>query len=166
MPMRATPVLVVLTLAALAGAGCQQADGPIPVKNEEITNRIEDVAHDLANVAGGNAQAPGELTEDLVGFLEGGPSRDAAQELGRRLSTAVANKRVSDEGARKLADRLWVGMAARELSERQREEVVNDVRDLLTSMSVERTAIDAVAAQTTVVQQAVSTRPRHWYERF
>jgi hypothetical protein len=164
--MRVISVVIVLSIAALAAAGCQQADGPIPVKNEEITNRIEDVAHDLANVAGGNAQAPGELTEDLVGFLEGGPGRDAAQELGRRLSTAVASKRMTDDNARKLADRLWVGMAARELSERQREEVVNDLRDLLTSRSVQRTAIDSVAAQTAVVQQAVNTRPRRWYERF
>ena len=165
--MRSHSVTIVLALAStLALAGCQQSDGPIPVKNEEVTNRIEDVAHDISNVARGNPQAPGELTEDLVGFLEGGAGQDTAKELGQRLATAVTAKRVTDEAARQLADRLWTGMAARELSERQQEELLNDVRDLLMSMNVERAEVEAVTTKAAEMQKAISTRPRRWYERF
>jgi hypothetical protein len=158
--------LVLALTSTLVLAGCQQSDGPIPPKDEEITNRIEDVSHDLSNVAGGNRQAPAELTEDLAGFLDGARGQDAAEELGRRLGEAVAGRKMNDETARKLAERLWVGMAARELSERQREEVLNEVRDLLSSISVERADVEAVAAQAGEVQQAVSTRTRRWYERY
>jgi hypothetical protein len=158
--------VVVLAVSSLVLAGCQQQDGPLPATNEEVTNRIEDVAHDLSNVAGGNQQAPAELNEDLIGFLEGGPGREAAEELGKRLAKAVARRKMTAETAHKLAERLWVGMAARELSERQREQIVNEVRDLLSSMMVERAEVEAVATQTAAVQQAVTTRTRAWYERF
>jgi hypothetical protein len=165
--MRSHTTTLVLALASTRGlAGCQQSDGPIPLKDEEITNRIEDVSHDLSNVSRGHQQAPAELTEDLVGFLNGAPGRDAAEELGRRLGKAVAGRKVTDETARKLAEGLWVAMAARELSERQRDEVLNQVRDLLSSVSVERADAEAVAAQAADVHQAISTRTRRWYERY
>ena len=164
--MRSQTILVYALASTLLLAGCQQDDGPVPAKDEEVTNRIEDVAHDLSNVAGGNQQAPGELAEDLVGFLDGAPGREAAEELGRRLAKAVVGRKMTEETARKLAEQLWVGMAARELSERQQENVINEVRESLSAISVERADVEAVATQAGEVQKAVSTRTRRWYERF
>lgn len=163
--MRAS-LLCLLTLALSFSIACQQADGPMPEKNEEVTNRIDDLSRDIANVARGDRQAPGEFLDDLMLFGDASPAAEDVRALGQTLSSAVAGKRLSDEGAKQVAEQLWLVTAGRELSERQRQGVVDDLSEALSGAGLTSEAIEPVVTAATSVQAKSSTRPRRWYERF
>jgi hypothetical protein len=162
------PVLILLLLAVGLAAGCQQADGPIPEQNEEITNRIDDLSRDVLNVAGGNQQAPDEFLDDLLAFGEGsdGSDADTVRALGRAFTPAITGKAISEEAARRIATQLWFVTAGWELSERQGETVLNGLRDALGAAGLSQVETEPVIAQASATQKALTVRPRRWYERF
>lgn len=163
--MRVSCLLVFIVSLAFV-AGCQQADGPMPEPSEDVTNRIDDLSQDVLNVAGGNQQAPGEFLDDLMSFGDSGPGTDAVQALGRSVTPALAGKKIGEEGATQVATQLWLVIAGRSLSERQREAVLNNLRDALSNTGLAQGEIESVVAKAGEAQRASTVRPRRWFERF
>ena len=155
-----------LLMCSLVLVGCRQADGPMPETNSEVTNRLGDLGRDLQNVAAGDPAALGELSEDLGVFAESGEALDAAAELSHLVAEAIGDVELPGERAAQLANSLWVVMAGRELSEAQREAVREELRLDLVAVGASEDEAATVAAQVSDTQQAVSTRPRRWYEVF
>jgi hypothetical protein len=165
MNSRTAVALIVMLSCALVG--CRQADGPMPVANGEIPNRLGDLGRDLQNVAGGQAEADKELAEDLRIFVDGPPDAvNAINELARRTSQVVSGKNLNEQSAQRLAHQLWTTVAAREMSARQVESLQNDTQALLVSLGVPEENAQSVASQVGDVQKAVTTRQRRWYEFF
>jgi hypothetical protein len=164
--MKAYVAGVLLLAVAVVIAGCRQADGPMPTPNESVQEDLSDVVRDLQNVAGENAQAPEELAEDLRKYAVRPAAVPAVDELTRRTAAALSGAMLTEQHAQRLAQTLWVTIAARELSERQVEVLQGDVQTMLTSIGVPEAGAQQVAAQVGEVQRAVSDRPRRWYELF
>jgi hypothetical protein len=78
----------------------------------------------------------------------------------------VSGLELPEQSAERLAHSLWTSIAAQELSERQIESLQTDMRLLLVSVGVTEASAEQVASQVGEVQQAVSARPRRWYEVF
>jgi hypothetical protein len=155
-----------LTLAAvLSAAACRQADGPMPPTNETVTNEIGDIGRDLLNVAGGNPDGPNDLASDLGHYAEDvarGPA--AAAELSRRLGDALAGRKFELSQVLPVAHTSWVAVAGRQLSEKQIENLQDEMRSQLMTLGVDEQKAQAAAAQVAVVQQTVTARHRRWYE--
>lgn len=162
--MRFRLLSMIVVFASLSVTGCRQAEGPLPVAQGEVPNRIGDITRDLMNAAGGDRKASEELGDDLSVFAER-RGEAAARVLAQRVCDAVAGSTLMEDTAQRLANFLWLSTAAREISERQGESVQKDVRALLVSVGVTEPLADAVAAQMGELQKAVSARPRRWYER-
>jgi hypothetical protein len=158
-------VTIALMLAIVAGA-CRQADGTIPMPSTDQRNEIDDIAHDMRNVARKDPQAPKDLAEDLSKYSTQAPAITATNELARRLSVALQNAKLDEEPAERLAHTLWVGVIARDISDRQVQALQNDVKVVLTSSGVTAQNADAVADQIRGVQQTVTQRRKRWYEVF
>src|SRR5688500_532332 len=92
---------VVLLLVSTA-AGCRQADGPMPVREGEVPNRLEDIKRDLISAAAGDRDAIGDLGDDLSVFAER-QGNEAARQLAQRVGVAVSGSQLTDEAADKLA---------------------------------------------------------------
>jgi hypothetical protein len=152
-------------VAALTVAGCRQPDGPLPVEGAEDPNRIYDVSRDLLNVAGGDAEAPRELVEDIkVWAVSSNEPWEPGDELARRLVVALTGKPLTEQMAGQLARHIWITAAGRELSDRQIGRLQEDVNTLLVSAGATEEAAKAVADQIGVVQEAVTTKRRRWYQ--
>ena len=152
---------------ALCVAGCRQPDGPPPRAEGDVPNRVGDLGRDLQNVAGGDKQAPQDLRDDLVVFVDNKPERLApVEELSRRTSDAVVGKKLGDQQAQQLAQQLWTAVAARQMSDKQVQNLQKDVQATLTAVGVPDDRTQRVVAQVADVQKAVSERKRRWYEWF
>lgn len=156
-------IILVMTLALGA---CRQADGPMPTPSANTQEELKDVTKDLQNVAGGDPQGPMDLAHDLRKYAERQEAVAAVDELSRRTAQAVAGSTLTEQVAQRLAHNLWAAIEAREISERQRESLQNDVQSLLVSAGVAEERAEPVAAQVGEVQRLVSERPRRWYEWF
>jgi len=161
-------VLLGLCLAgALCASGCRQPDGAVPKAEGDVPNRVGDLGRDLQNIAGGDKQAPQDLRDDLVVFLDNRKERfPSVEELSRRASEAVAGKNLSDQNAQQLAQQLWTTVAARQLSDKQVQSLQKDVQTTLTAVGVADDRAQRVVAQVGDVQKSVSDRKRRWYEWF
>jgi hypothetical protein len=160
-------VLVLLFSAMAAIAACRQADGPMPPQSGEIPNRIDDMSRDLLAIGRGEEQARQDLSDDLRVFIDEKPTAAAqVNELASRVATAISQRKVSDEQAKKLAYQLWLSVDAKELSERQVETLQKDVEGLLTSMGVAQQGAQQVSAQVLDVQKQITGRQKRWYELF
>ena len=165
--MRSPLRFVVLVLASLAFGACRQADGPMPEPDPDVQAELRDVAKDLQNIAGArDPEAVRDLTSDLGKYARRPTEVPAVDELSRVTASAVSGVDLSERSAERLAQSLWVSVAARELSERQVESLRNDMQLLLTSIGVSEANAQQVAAQVAQVQAAVNSRPRRWYELF
>ena len=152
-------------LCALLVTGCAQPDGPMPVIQGEVSDRLEDITRDLTRAARGEGQAGVDLAGHLTAFTE--PAADEeARRLGERVAAALAGRPLQEGPARTLANQLWIAVAARELSERQVQTLRNDVEALLTSTGANERSAQAAATQVVDVQRVVTLRSRKWYERF
>jgi hypothetical protein len=163
----ASKCICVLALAALPLAGCRQADGPIPMPDAAAQEELGDVARDLEGVSTGrDPQAPQNLADDLRKYARRPAAVPTVDELSRRTADAVRGSKLTEQGAQRLTHNLWLSVAARELSERQVENLQNDTQSLLVSVGVPEDRAQRVAAQVGEVQRAVNNRPRRWYELF
>jgi len=164
--MRSLARYTLVVVIGLSFGACRQADGPVPVPDENVQEELVDVSRDLQNIAAGDPQAPADLASDLGKYAEGSDAAPAVAELSRQTADALAGVELPEQTAQRLAHNLWVAVAARELSERQVEGLQNDVRLLLTSLGVTEQEAQQIAAQAGTVQGAVGERPRRWYELF
>lgn len=155
----------VLVIAALSLAACRQADGPLPPATGTVPNELGDISRDLQNLASGNPDGPKDLSDDLGHYAEGAPGGPpAAAELSRRLGQALTGKNFTLAQALPLAHTCWVAVAGRQLSEKQVENLKNEMKSQLMSVGVADPQAQTVADQVGVVQQAVTGRHRRWYE--
>ena len=154
-----------IVVCALSFVGCRQADGALPATTGTVPNELGDISRDLQNLASGSPDGPTDLSDDLSHYAEGtngGPA--AALELSRRLGQALSGKTFKLADAMPLAHTCWVAVAGRQLSEKQIENLQNEMKSQLTAMGVSEQQAQDVAAQVGVVQQAVTARHRRWYE--
>jgi hypothetical protein len=157
----------IIVFAALALAGCRQADGPMPAVNPEIENELHDISRDLLNVADGrDPAAPDDLTHDLGKYPRQKDELPAVNELSRRTVSVISGRKFDEPAAQRMAHSLWTSVAARQLSERQVEALQAEMQSILTSIGVAEPQAQQVAQQVGEVQKAVSERPRRWYELF
>jgi hypothetical protein len=156
----------VILFSALALGACRQADGPMPTADANTQGELEDVRHDLQNVAKHDPAAPQDLADDLAKYSRRRTAIPAVNELTRRTVTVLAGKNVNEQAGNRLAHTLWTTIYARELSERQVEALQNDVQSQLVAIGVAEPQAQQVAAQVGEVQKAVGDRPRRWYELF
>jgi hypothetical protein len=73
---------------------------------------------------------------------------------------------VNDEAQVKIVNLLWTSVAARELSERQVDALKDDLRNTLLAVGVTQPDANLAAGRVGVVQNVVTQRTRHWYERY
>ncbi len=156
-----------LILLPLAAAGCRQPDGPLPTPNQNAQDDLHDISRDLTYIAtGSDPAAPKDLAYDLRKYVTRDEAVPAVEELSRRAAGAVADKKLPEQTAQRLAHTLWLSIAATEISERQVEALQNDTQSMLMSIGVVDTSAQQVAAQVGEVQRAVTSRQRRWYEWF
>ena len=162
-----TFVRIALVLALLpVGGGCRQADGPTPAPTREQTNEIGDITRDLINIANKDPQAPEELRTDILKY---GLTDEAVQQmngLAQEVSQALAGARLDEQTAQKLASTLWVGLTARELSERQVEALGRDVKTVLAPTGVPEERAQSIADRLSAIQKTITANPRRWYQVF
>ena len=159
------PAYVLVVVLALSFAGCRQADGALPPATGTVPNELGDISRDLQNLASGDPDGPKDLGDDLSHYAEGtngGPA--ATVELSRRLGQALTGKTFKLADVMPLAHTSWVAVAGRQLSEKQIENLQNEMKLQLTMLGVNEQQAQEVAAQVGVVQQAVTARHRRWYE--
>lgn len=157
-------LLVVLSLVA---AGCRQPDGPMPTPNQNVQDDLVDIGRDLIYIAAGSdPAAPQDLSADLRKYVTRDEAMPVVEELSRRMADAVANTKLPEQTAQRLAHTLWLAIAARDISERQVEALQNDTQSMLISVGVADEPAAQVAAQLGEVQRVVTDRQRRWYEWF
>jgi hypothetical protein len=151
--------------AALHFAACRQADGPMPETTPETANELGDISRDLQNLATGKPDGPQDLADDISHYAQGDKDGEAAAaELSRRLGQALTGKSFKLAQAMPVAHTCWVSVAARQLSEKQVDNLKNEMKQELMALGVNEQQAQGVADQVGVVQQAVTARHRRWYE--
>ena len=158
-------VSVIVAVLGLSSAACRMADGPLPPATGDVPNELGDISRDLWNTANGNPDGMADLATDLGHYAEGrdgGPV--ATAELSRRLGQALAGKMFMVAEALPLAHSCWLAAAGRQLSDKQVEDLQNEVKSQLMSLGVDEQQAQGVATQVGVVQRAVTARQRRWYE--
>ena len=160
------PVIFALVLVAALTAACRQPDGSLPPLDEQDTNRISDLAHDLQAIAGGDASAHKDFAQDLVVFVD--PHAPEAQatvlDFAGQLAAVVASAKLTEQSAQQLAHSTWSVVGATEMSDRQIRAMQEELRTQLSANGVAQERVDAVVAEVPTVQRAVTTRPRRWFE--
>lgn len=165
MRSRAGCVLVLILL--LVAAGCRQPDGPMPTPSPDAQEDLSDISRDLTYIAtGSDPAAPQDLSADLLKYVARDSVMPVVEELSRRTAGAVANTKLPEQTAQRLAHTLWLAIASREISERQVEALQNDTQSMLMSIGVADEQAQQVAAQVGEVQRTVTDRVRRWYEWF
>lgn len=139
----------------------------MPTPNSNVQEDLVDIGRDLTYIAtGSDPAAPQDLWADLRKYVTRDEAMPAVEELSRRTAGAVANRKLPEQTAQRLAHTLWLSIAAREMSQRQVEALQNDTQSMLMSIGVADEQADLVAAQVGEVQRAVTDRVRRWYEWF
>jgi hypothetical protein len=155
-----------VVVAALGVGGCKQGDGSMPVKTNDVPNRLGDLQRDLAAVVGGEQQAIQDLTDDLLVFTDEPEGKDATKALAMTVCSVLVKRPVNDEAQAKIVNLLWTAVAARELSERQVDALKDDMRNTLLAVGVTQPDANLAAGRVGDVQNAVTLRTRRWYERY
>jgi len=160
------PVILALVLVVALTAACRQPDGSLPPLDEQDTNRISDLAHDLQAIAGGDVSAHKDFAQDLVVFVDPHAQEAQTTVLGfaGRLAEAVASAKLTEQSAQQLAHTTWSLVGATEMSDRQIRAMQVELRTQLSASGVGQERVDAIAAEIPTVQRAVTTRPRRWFE--
>ena len=153
--------------AALLLTGCRQGEGTLPRADGEVPNRIGDLGRDLMSIAGGEVQARQDLADDLTVFVDTEAAAvPLVTDLSQRTGEALSGKTLTEQNSQKLAQQLWVAVAARDLSEKQVETLKNDYQATLIACGVPQDRAQGIAGQIEAVQKTVGDRKRRWYELF
>ena len=161
---RVVPVIVAVMLLGIGG--CRQPDGNMPTPDEEQVDRIEDLSRDLQNLASGNADAPKELGDDLTIISRMPVPEPRVQELVQALQASLRGKMLSDEAARRLAESMFLVMSARQLSDRQIENLQTEITNQVKALGADEAAATQVATVAGTLQGEVRTSHRRWYQWF
>ncbi len=166
--MKIPALRVAIVLALLSGWGCRQPDGVVPPVDEETANRIEDAATDLRRGAGGDAEARQGFVDDFLVFIDqdAETGRAAVRAFTSSLSEVVVSVPLEEELAQQIARTCWNLIGVSELSDRQVTALQEELRGQLVAAGLPQDRVDAVVAGMPAVQEAVTTRPRRWYELF
>jgi hypothetical protein len=159
-------VYALVLAAAVSAAGCKQADGALPAKDNDVPNRLADLKRDLESVAAGDQTAVKDLTDDLMVFTDDPEGQTATRALSTTVCSMLVKRSLNDETMTRLVTVLWTAVAARDLSERQVDALKDDLRGQLISVGVSQADANVAAGRIGEVQQAVTLRPRRWYERY
>jgi hypothetical protein len=138
----------------------------MPRAEGEIPNRLGDLSRDLQAIAGGDQQARQDFVDDLKVFTRAQSASTAVEPFGRRVADAVADAKLNEQAAQQLAHTTWTVVAATELSERQIDALQTELKTNLVTAGVPAERAETVAADVSVVQKTITTRPRRWYEVF
>lgn len=139
----------------------------MPQPSPDAQDDLVDIGRDMMNIASGSDPAAREdLAYDLRKYVEDKEDVGVVEELSRRTADAVANQKLPEQTAQRLAHTLWLAISADEISERQAEMLEEDAQSMLVSIGVAEEQAQQVAAQVGEVQRAVTTRQRRWYEWF
>jgi hypothetical protein len=158
-------VALFLTLV-LGAAACRQADGQAPAPTDDQKNEIGDIARDMVNLVNRDPEAPADLRSDLAKYAPDQAASAQIGELASALSAALAGARLEEPTAQQLAQTLWMGVAAREFSDRQVTALQDEVKAVLASAGVPAERAQPVADRLGDVQKAVTDNPRRWYQMF
>ena len=159
--------LAFIVATALGLAACRQADGPMPAMNPNIQGELEDVRHDLQNIATGyDKQAPQDLAGDLKKYSDKRSAHPAIDELTQKTADILPGKKIDEQTGNRLAHTLWTVVAGRELSDRQVETLQNDLQSILVSVGVAEATAQQIGVQAGEVQKQVTSRDKRWYEWF
>jgi hypothetical protein len=161
---RVVPVIVAVVLLGISG--CRQPDGSMPKPDEEQVDRIQDLSRDLQNLASGNADAPMELGDDLTVISRMPVPEARVKELVQALQASLRGKTLSDEAAHRLAESMFLVMSARQLSDRQIENLQTEITDQVKALGADEAAATQVAAVAGTLQGEVRTTRRRWYQWF
>jgi len=160
--------IAVACLGVLLCLGCRQPDGIVPVVDEETSNRITDVANDLRAAGRRDADGRRGLIEDLAVFPHehNEPGLEATRAFAGRLADALSGVELNDEQAERVARTCWNLVAVDDLSDRQVAALQEELGAQLRGFGLAEDRIAALLAEMPAVQQAITTRPRRWYELF
>jgi hypothetical protein len=153
----------VIVAVLLVLAGCRQADGPLPAASGEQPNKIEDIGHDLRNLAGQQAGAEGDLLDDLQGLDREPPPEPIVRDLVTALQGALRGTELDDADAQQLARLLFVVTTGRRLSTRQIGNAGEDVSELLLKAGADAAAAQRAATAAMDVASAVTQNRKRWY---
>ncbi|MGH9348913.1 MAG: hypothetical protein ACRD26_16775 [Vicinamibacterales bacterium] len=160
-------VRLVLALAlALGVAGCRQADGSTPLPTGDQANEVGDIARDMVNIVNKDPQAPEDLRSDLAKYGSNAEAVTAINELSRQVAQGLADARLDDQTAERLAHTLWVAVTAKELSARQVDALEREVKAVLASAGVPEDRAQPIADRLGEVQQTITENRRRWYQFF
>ena len=130
-----------------------------------MPNELGDISRDRQNLASGKPEGPKDLSDDISHYAQGTNGGEAAAvELSQRLGQALTGKTFKLAQALPVAHTCWVAVAGRQLSEKQIENLQNEMKSELMSLGASDSQAQTVAVQVGVVQQAVTARHRRWYE--
>src|SRR3954451_23172505 len=104
--MKSTVTTVFILCIAVTLGGCRQADGPMPKPDPNTEGELEDVRHDLQNVAKRDPAAPEDLANDLVKYARRRSEVPAVTELVRRTSTVLPGRNLNEATAVRMAHSL------------------------------------------------------------
>jgi hypothetical protein len=155
-----------LVALLLIGAGCRQADGPIPTPVDEQPNKIADLAKDLRNVASRQPEAESEMREDLDGFDATPRPAPLMRQLGDALIAAAEGSSLNDSQAEEVARLLFVLVTGEELNARQAEQIAGDLRNALAGAGAGEDAAAGVAQSAIELQAAITLNRERWYHLF
>jgi len=156
----ATGATLMLTLAA-----CKQPEGAMPVPTGEQPNKLEDISRDLQNLASRDANAPMELSDDLASMDPVRRPAESITELSRRLATALGGTTLSDDDAKRVANQLFVVLAAQELSGSQIDQLGTELQTTLTGIGADAQAAAAVSTTAKELASTLTRNRKRWYHR-
>lgn len=158
--------LAVALVLGLAAAGCRQPDGQAPTPTADQTNEIGDIARDMINVVNKDPQGPEDLRADLSKYGQDAEATAQIDAFARQLTGALADARLDDATAERLAKTLWVAVTARDLSARQIDALEQELEDVLASAGVPEERAQPIANRLDEMQRAITDNPKRWYQVF
>jgi hypothetical protein len=163
-------VLTSIGACALAGvllAGCgAQPDGPAPKAEGEVPNRLSDITKDIESVAGGDRGAPKDLSDDLGAFASTVKAQEVITQFTTKTSQGLVGKKLSEANAQKIANEMWLTVAAVDYSRNQVKKLQEEMKSTLISVGVADKQAEDATDEIPNVQKLVTNRPRRWYEFF
>ena len=152
---------------ALGVSACRQADGPWPQRSASTRqDDIEDIGKDIMNVVGKDANGPKEMAEDLQKFASNPAAAQQIANLATQLGKVLPGIKLTPPESQLLAEKLWQGMSATEVTERQVKTLQDEVKVMLVNAGVPENEGLATVGLLTDIQKATTTRVRRWYELF